>query len=458
MWTPGQRLRNRPYQIENLLGQGGFGLTYKARHLQLNHLVVIKTPNSSLQNDPEYPNFLQRFIKEGQILARLSEKAHPSIVRVNDLFEEDHLHCLVMDLIIGESLFDSVQKRGILPETEAVEIISQIGDALTLVHQMGMVHRDAHPGNIMLRKGTPAVLIDFGIAGEIVPTVLSYDHPANKSFAPYEQHLDGNREPTVDIYCLAASLYYALTGQLPTNSLKRKLQNIPLISPNQHNSKISDLVNYAVIKGLSLEANERPQTMQIFLALMQRKPPIVVNTPTPKMQPLNQPQTVQLISAKGIDYSSLETMLANGDWKDADQETAKKMLEIAGREKEGWVKVDDINSFPAQDLRTIDQLWNKYSNGRFSFSVQKRIYESLGETQNYDKKTWEEFGDLVGWRVNNAWLWSPDIKYTSDAPIGHLPSFSGCAGVGVWVFGLGRGVVRGKCIVRLYFHLDICKV
>ncbi|OCQ94654.1 hypothetical protein BCD67_04065 [Oscillatoriales cyanobacterium USR001] len=458
MWTPGERLRNRPYQIESLLGQGGFGLTYKARHLPLNHLVVIKTPNANLQNDPEYPKFLQRFIKEGQTLAQLSQKAHPSIVRVNDLFEEEAIYCLVMDLIVGESLFECVQKQGILPEPEAIEIICQIGDALTIVHQMGMVHRDAHPGNIMLRKGTPAVLIDFGIAGEILPTIFSYEHPANRSFAPYEQHLDGSREPTVDIYCLAASLYYTLTGQVPTNSLKRKLQDAPLVPPNKRNSQISDSINYAIMKGLALEAKDRPQTMQDFMTLIQPSQPIIVSPPPPKQQILNPSETMQLISAKGIDYRRLEAFLASGNWKDADQETAKKMLEIAGREKEGWVKVSDIDRFPCEDLCTIDRLWSKYSNGRFGFSVQKRVYESLGETQNYDKKTWEEFGELVGWRVNNAWLWCNDIQFTPDAPIAHLPSFSGCVGVGVWVFGLGRGVVRGKCVVRLYFHLENCKL
>ena len=79
---------------------------------------------------------------------------------------------------------------------------------------------------------------------------------------------------------------------------------------------------------------------------------------------------------------------------------------LASRKEDGWLRSEDIDRFPCEDLRTIDQLWVKYSNGRFGFSVQKRIYESLGGTREYDEKIWEAFGDRVGWRVNNEWLYS----------------------------------------------------
>jgi hypothetical protein len=85
-----------------------------------------------------------------------------------------------------------------------------------------------------------------------------------------------------------------------------------------------------------------------------------------------------LISAKGVDYRQLDRLLASGQWKEADEETKNKMLEAAGRTEERWLRSEDIDRFPCEDLRTIDQLWVKYSNGRFGFSVQKRIYESLG--------------------------------------------------------------------------------
>nr|MBW4609883.1 serine/threonine protein kinase [Hassallia sp. WJT32-NPBG1] len=238
-WTAGQLLQRGKYVIVEVLGQGGFGITYKALHVELNRQVVIKTPNEYLRHDPEYEKYIERFTREGQTLAGLSQDPHPHIVGVIDLFEEGSTHCLVMDFVPGENLFEAVKRRGALPEAEIVPCIRQIGEALMVVHEAGLVHRDAHPGNIMLRRnrrrrnGTrrngKAVLIDFGIAKELLPrTLSSTGNAGNHGFAPYEQITRGSREPTVDVYCLAATLYYAVTGQPPTTSLARRLDNTPL--------------------------------------------------------------------------------------------------------------------------------------------------------------------------------------------------------------------------------------
>ncbi len=176
VWTNGYQLQSRDYRIERVLGQGGFGITYKARHLNLDQDFVIKTPNEHLKFDPDYPKFVDRFIKEGQRIAKLCTNPHPHIVRVFDLFQEGDTHCLVMDFIPGESLWQRVRdQEGALPETEAVKYFQQIGEALQRVHEAGLVHRDAHPGNIMFR-GDSAVLIDFGIAGEIFPITMTSNH------------------------------------------------------------------------------------------------------------------------------------------------------------------------------------------------------------------------------------------------------------------------------------------
>lgn len=398
LWTPGQTLRDRTYRIESILGQGGFGITYKAQHLQLNHQVVIKTPNAGLQNDPEYPNFVRRFIKEGQTLAQLSQNAHPAIVRVSDLFEEKGLHCLVMDLVAGQSLFDAVQQRGALPESEAVAIIRQIGEALAVVHQSGIVHRDAHPGNIMLRPNGQAVLIDFGIASESVPTVLSSRHPAHKIFAPWEQHIEGSGKPTVDIYALAASLYFAVTKQLPTPSLKRQFQNVPLKPVKEFGVK--EWVHLAIEKGMASDPQKRPQSMRDWLSYLREPiPPTVA------------PSAVQLKSARGVDYTRLRDLLAAGKWQEADEETAKVMVKAAKREKEGWLDENSINNFPCDDLRTIDQLWVKYSHGRFGFSVQKKIWLEVGGKVDFE--TERKLDDRVGW-------WK-GYKDCNAAPVGYFP-------------------------------------
>ncbi|MEH1928522.1 MAG: GUN4 domain-containing protein [Nostoc sp.] len=126
-----------------------------------------------------------------------------------------------------------------------------------------------------------------------------------------------------------------------------------------------------------------------------------------------------LLSEKGVGYTRLRDLLKAGNWKDADQETLAVMLKATGREQEGWLTSESINNFPCADLRTIDQLWVKYSDGHFGFSVQKRIWENVG-------KDFDKFGDRVGWRkgmfLNKEWLQYSDLTFTKNSPQGHLPA------------------------------------
>ncbi|MBD2490594.1 caspase, EACC1-associated type [Aulosira sp. FACHB-615] len=130
-------------------------------------------------------------------------------------------------------------------------------------------------------------------------------------------------------------------------------------------------------------------------------------------------ETDDLSSDKSLDYTLLRDFLKAGEWKEADKETLRVMLKVAGREEDGWLNSISIEKFPCTDLRTIDQLWVKYSNGRFGFSVQKRIWESVGED-------YEQFGDRVGWRkgmfFNKALLTYNELTFSINAPQGHLPA------------------------------------
>lgn len=124
------------------------------------------------------------------------------------------------------------------------------------------------------------------------------------------------------------------------------------------------------------------------------------------------------------DYRKLQALLAVGNWQEADRETRSVMLKIAGREKESWLSEENIKNFPYEELRTIDSLWRKSSNGRFGFSIQKHIWQSLG-TKNTDYPNWCRFGDNVGWRMKGFWVFSyEDLTFTLDAPVGHLPLLS----------------------------------
>ncbi|AFY33551.1 GUN4 domain-containing protein [Calothrix sp. PCC 7507] len=188
-------------------------------------------------------------------------------------------------------------------------------------------------------------------------------------------------------------------------------------------------------------------------ALYQLEWGITGRKPERKTQPISQPiQPVipsdDLSSEKGVDYRRLRDLLAAGKWKEADEETLVVMLKASGREKEGWLNVESINNFPCTDLRTIDQLWVKHSNGRFGFSVQKRIWESVGGTPDADYEIYRKFGEAVGWRVNEEWINYPrEVIFNTSAAKGHLP-LKNCFGNDFW------DVLRDN----LFSRVETCEV
>ncbi|MEH2260288.1 GUN4 domain-containing protein [Nostoc sp.] len=178
-----------------------------------------------------------------------------------------------------------------------------------------------------------------------------------------------------------------------------------------------------------------------------------------------------LSSEKDIDYTRLRNLLKAGNWKEADQETLAVMLKATGKEQQGWLDPESINNFPCTDLRTIDQLWVKYSNGRFGFSVQKRIWESVGGNPNANYDTWCKFGDRVGWRkgfINKGWKDSEDLTFHELAPAGHLPRYRGQEidygytdwQEGNWADGWLRGLVVRvyRCGENLFSRVENCQV
>jgi hypothetical protein len=122
-------------------------------------------------------------------------------------------------------------------------------------------------------------------------------------------------------------------------------------------------------------------------------------------------------------YRSLVNYLANGRWREADQETNRVMLEVAECTEQGCLDIDHIKAFPCEDLQTIDQLWVKFSGGRFGFSVQKQIWIRCGRPRksNYD---WERFGKRVGWCKARWWADYDDLIYDlNNDPEGKFPFF-----------------------------------
>lgn len=237
----GTLLHNGTYRIEQVLGQGGFGITYLATDMNLQRLVAIKeffpkdycerdetTSHVTLgtKNTTDFVNRLKgKFLKEARNIAKFD---HPNIIRIHAAFEENNTAYYVMEYIEGESLSSMVHNNGKIPARSAVGYIAKVGSALDYIHQRKLNHLDVKPANIMVRRSddTP-ILIDFGLSKQYdsegkqtstTPTGISH------GFAPLEQYSDGGVKefaPQTDIYSLAATLYYLLSGTVPLRAPDR---------------------------------------------------------------------------------------------------------------------------------------------------------------------------------------------------------------------------------------------
>jgi eukaryotic-like serine/threonine-protein kinase len=440
-WQPGTKLYGDRYTIIKKLKEGGFGITFLARNRK-GQDIVIKTLLDKILIDPNFVEFRDKYLRDFKDEAtRLAVCRHPHIVQIDNVFREGSLPCIAMEYIAGQNFWELVRGKGALSEAEAVDYIQQIGNALTVVHDKGLLHRDIKPQNIMKREGkTEAVLIDFGIAREFIPNITqTHTFAATQGFAPLEQYDEhAHRGEYTDVYALSATLYFLLTGKVPTPAPNRSVGfNFPLLNKVVN---VSNRVHEAVMKGLELKPDKRSQSVEEWLEILIDNQ--VIPAPMPTIPQLFAPSTpLETVPPR---YQKLQQLLAAGQWKEADQETARVMLQVAGREEEGYLDVDSINNFPCEDLRTIDQLWVKYSMSRFGFSVQKKIWLEVGGKVDYETEC--KLGDRVGWRKNGSWMNYDDLTFTLQAPLGHLPAFCGVCGDGllpgpvvgwVWVWGLG---------------------
>ncbi|MBD2691830.1 serine/threonine-protein kinase [Anabaena catenula] len=466
MWTPNTPLQNGQYIIKRAIGGGGFGETYLAEDREENRLIVIKTLNREQREKPDFAEIQKKFRKEA---LDLSKCYHPHIVQVYDNFPEDGLWVIVMEHIDGDDLAAYVEnytaENGYLSETEALRYIDQIGQALECVHERKLLHRDVKPNNILLRRESKeAVLIDFGLAREFQPgKIRSMTGMITQGYAPIEQYeRRGDFGYYTDVYALAATLYSLLTNRVPIPANYRAEEDVKLSPPQKFNQQISDKVNAAILKGMELEPVNRPQTVREFRELLGLVVKPVINFDI--QQPINNVETfhitslhtppnnqeIELKSSCGMDYRKLRDLLAQGKWREADEKTARVMLAVAKRENEGCLDVKDIDHFPCEDLRTIDQLWVKYSDGKFGLSVQKRIYQSFGGTRECNREIWKKFGDKVGWSGDTRWLAVEHI--TLKAPEGHLPLILMARGFCMrWFMGEQERVV-------LFSRVETCKL
>jgi serine/threonine-protein kinase len=291
--TSGTVLQKGKYRIDQVLGIGGFGITYRATHTYLAQTVTLKTLNGNLHQHPNFAKFQQQFIAQAH---RFSWCQHPNIARVLDFFEEAGLCFVVMEYIAGQSLAQLIKSGQRLPETEALHCIRQIASALKTLHQSGLVHRDIAPENIIQRTGTNIVMLTgFGIICDFPANMRqTYNSLLSAGYAPIEQYLPETKEkkpdvltpqssrsssgvakspyiltPATDIYGLAATFYYLLAGEAPVPVPLR--DRIPLFSLRQVQPLLCPGIERAILWGLEMNAHHRPQTVEHWLTFLEEQ-------------------------------------------------------------------------------------------------------------------------------------------------------------------------------------------
>ena len=408
-----QQLNKGRYQIVKELGRGGFGINYLAQDKNSNKLVCIKTlhlrrlkenyrnKQGNLNSFDLYLDELQeKFASEAMVLSQLE---HPHIVKVYpQLFQERGLWCMVMEYIEGKNLAQYLENNGIFSEAEALNIIQQIGEALSYLHQKNYLHRDIKPQNILLRdKDKSAILIDFGLAREVdFDESMELTVAGTRLYAPPEQFKKRSKfTPAADIFSLSATLSVLLTVEEPPF--------LPCFDPPKEiNPNITQQVNDAIVRGMEWDYRQRPQSVKQWFKLL---------------------GIGELLSEVGIDYQKLQQLLAAGKWQEADGETEERMLELMEK-KDGFNLFSEKRlNLNCKDLQTMNQLWNHYSEGKFGFSVQKDIWHKCGgKSREYNINVYEKFGDRVGWRKGGNWLnyhqLICDRNLPLDAPDGQFPT------------------------------------
>jgi len=233
---PGTQLLGGHYTIIGFLNSGGFGITYLAKD-SLDRTVVIKEcfPNTlcrrstsfvrarSRKHQGDFRGFVDSFLAEAKSLARL---VHPNIVGVHQVFEDNDTAYMAIDFIDGRDLHDILDStdQAFTPE-QVVGLLKKMLSAVEFIHQVGILHRDISPDNILIDKAGNPILIDFGAASEQVARatrVLTGRRVIKEGYSPQEFYLTGaEQSPASDLYSLGATFHHVITGQAPPESQRR---------------------------------------------------------------------------------------------------------------------------------------------------------------------------------------------------------------------------------------------
>ena len=327
--TPGTQLHW--YEIKDILGQGGFGITYLAEDLNLAHEVAIKeympvdlatrveqnhVQSVSHEHEYRYRWGLQNFIDEARTIGQFK---HPNIVRVRNVFEANNTAYMVMDYELGETLQEILNRRKILEEADVRTVIFPILDGMKLIHAHGFIHRDIKPANIFIRVDGEPVLLDFGSARQALEESRhALTSIFSKGYAPIEQYNtnDDEQGPWTDIYAVGATIYRSISGIPPCDAIDRSTA-ISITGRDTYVSameigkgKYSETLLKAVDMAMNFKRQDRPQSISEWQTIILDQDRI----PAPAVSKPDQPGksenalTVHLQNAEQGDVSAQATL------------------------------------------------------------------------------------------------------------------------------------------------------
>jgi serine/threonine protein kinase len=350
------------YQIEEILGSGGFGITYKALETSIGRTVAVKEylpagvavrgrdsatvlPLSS-DDQPTFNWGLDRFRNEAQTLVPFR---HPNIVKVLRFFEANGTAYMVMDYEEGESLENILDREGTLDEAQIRGFLEPLLDGLAEVHAVGFLHRDIKPDNIYLRNSGEPVLLDFGAARQALGAKSqSLTAIVTSGYAPHEQYeSDGDQGPWTDIYAMGAVLYTAISGDVPPEATMRlsafaRDRDDPMVPATELGSGHYSIAFLESVDGaLRIMEQDRPQTVYEWQQWLAGDP--VAGAPEP-------PQTVLTLDS----YRSVPPRRTGGARRIAALAAVAVML-VSGVASGGYYAYDTLRDSYARYERTIAQ-------------------------------------------------------------------------------------------------------
>lgn len=268
------------YVIQEVLGQGGFGITYLGIDKLYGNKVAIKeyypqeiamrkaqyedvVTVTSIEEKNNYDKGKKRFLDEAQVMARFNK--NEGIVKILDFFEANNTAYIVMEYLEGITLKQYLGKYGVIQFRNLIEMMLPLLEALIEIHSQGLIHRDISPDNIMVQHNGKVKLMDFGAARD-------YTESGNKSlsvilkpgYAPPEQYqTHGVQGPWTDIYALCATIYKCLTGITPPDAIARVMDD-KFKEPDQLDGKLSPDIKKILWKGMNIFPEERYQDIGEF--------------------------------------------------------------------------------------------------------------------------------------------------------------------------------------------------